>query len=63
MKTLPLGPLCMLLASAALAADGPPAEKATGAAVVICPGGGHRELGFEPEGREAGEYFASIGVA
>jgi hypothetical protein len=28
----------------------PPKEKATGAAVVICPGGGHRELVFTAEG-------------
>src|SRR5215813_9395136 len=28
----------------------PPKEKTTGAAVVICPGGGHRNLGFNGEG-------------
>src|SRR5690606_17671201 len=28
----------------------PPKAKATGAAVVICPGGGFRELGFNGEG-------------
>src|SRR6202000_3333327 len=31
----------------------PPKEKATGAAVVICPGGGHRELVFNAEGVDA----------
>jgi len=41
----------------------PPKEKATGAAVVIMPGGGHRENVFNPEGKEAAEYFNSIGVA
>src|SRR3954464_12711389 len=41
----------------------PPKEKATGAAVVICPGGGHRELVFKSEGVAAAEYLNSIGVA
>ncbi|WP_461149055.1 alpha/beta hydrolase [Spirosoma pulveris] len=41
----------------------PPKEKATGAAVVICPGGGHRELVFNAEGRQPAEYLNSIGVA
>ena len=41
----------------------PPKEKATGAAVVICPGGGHRELVFNAEGVEAARYLNSIGVA
>ncbi|MEO5564044.1 MAG: alpha/beta hydrolase [Chitinophagaceae bacterium] len=39
-----------------------PKDKATGAAVVICPGGGHRELVFNPEGRDAAVFFNSIGV-
>ncbi len=41
----------------------PPKEKATGAAVVICPGGGHRELVFDAEGAEAAAFLNSIGVA
>ena len=41
----------------------PSKEKATGAAVVICPGGGHRELVFNPEGHDAAVYLNSIGVA
>src|SRR5436305_4201648 len=41
----------------------PPKEKATGAAVVICPGGGHRMLVFNAEGDEPARYLASIGVA
>ena len=39
-----------------------PKEKRTGAAVVICPGGGHRLLVAGAEGNEAAEYFNSIGV-
>ena len=41
----------------------PPKGKATGAAVILCPGGGFSELGFVPEGIEAARYFNSIGVA
>jgi acetyl esterase/lipase len=40
----------------------PPKEKATGAAVVICPGGGHSKLVFNAEGDEPARYLASIGV-
>ena len=41
----------------------PPKDKATGAAVVICPGGGHRLLVFNAEGVEPAVFFNSIGVA
>ncbi|HTJ52454.1 MAG TPA: alpha/beta hydrolase [Cyclobacteriaceae bacterium] len=41
----------------------PPASKANGAAVVICPGGGHRELVFNAEGVDAAKFFNSIGIA
>jgi acetyl esterase/lipase len=41
----------------------PPKEKATGAAVLICPGGGHRELVFKAEGVEPARYLNSLGVA
>lgn len=41
----------------------PPKEKATGAAVLIFPGGGHRELVFDAEGRDAAVFLNSIGVA
>ena len=41
----------------------PPAEKNTGLAVVIVPGGGHRELVFDAEGREAAEFLNKLGVA
>jgi acetyl esterase/lipase len=40
----------------------PPPGKATGAAVIICPGGGHRELVFNAEGKEAAAFLNSIGV-
>ncbi|WP_223650044.1 alpha/beta hydrolase [Hymenobacter psoromatis] len=41
----------------------PPKEKATGAAAVICPGGGHRELVYTAEGVEPAQFLTSIGVA
>lgn len=41
----------------------PPKEKATGAAVVICPGGGHRLLVFNSEGVEPAKFLNSLGVA
>ena len=41
----------------------PPKGKATGAAVILCPGGGFQELGFVPEGIQAAEYFNRIGIA
>jgi acetyl esterase/lipase len=40
----------------------PPPDKATGAAVIVCPGGGHRELVFNAEGKEAAVFLNSIGV-
>lgn len=39
-----------------------PAE-ATGAAVLVAPGGGHRELVFGPEGVEAARHLNPVGVA
>ncbi len=41
----------------------PPRDKATGAAVVICPGGGHRILAIDHEGYEVARWLNSIGVA
>lgn len=41
----------------------PPAGKANGAAVVICPGGGHRELVIDEEGTKPAKYLNSLGVA
>ena len=41
----------------------PPREKATGAAVVICPGGAYRILAIDHEGWQIAKWFNSIGVA
>ncbi len=41
----------------------PPADKATGAAVVVCPGGGYGGLAMSYEGIDLGEWFNSFGVA
>jgi len=41
----------------------PPADKATGAAIVICPGGGHRHLAIDHEGLDVGRWLAAQGVA
>ena len=41
----------------------PPPGKANGTAVLIAPGGGHRELGFKGEGVEPAEFFNKLGVA
>jgi acetyl esterase/lipase len=40
----------------------PPAQEATGAAVVVCPGGGYGHLA-DHEGRPVAEWLNSIGVA
>ena len=39
-----------------------PKGKATGAAVVVCPGGGYGHLSLEHEGRAVAEWLNSIGV-
>jgi len=41
----------------------PPEEKANGAAVVICPGGGYGALAIDHEGRQVAEWLNSLGVA
>ncbi len=41
----------------------PAKDKANGAAVVICPGGGHRVLAIEHEGHDIARWFNNIGVA
>jgi acetyl esterase/lipase len=41
----------------------PPVDKATGAAMIIAPGGGHQFLNFDQEGTYVAEYLNSIGVA
>ena len=40
----------------------PPADKNTGAAVLICPGGGYSILAWDLEGTEVAEWLNSIGV-
>ena len=40
----------------------PPADKTNGTAVLICPGGGHRNLVYHAEGTEAATYFNKLGV-
>jgi len=41
----------------------PAKEKATGAAVIVMPGGGHRFLSIENEGTKCAEWLAEHGVA
>jgi acetyl esterase/lipase len=41
----------------------PPKEKATGAAVVICPGGGYGHLAMDHEGHQVAQWLNSLGVA
>ncbi len=41
----------------------PSAAKSTGAAVLICPGGGHRELWMDHEGYNIAPWLAERGVA
>jgi acetyl esterase/lipase len=41
----------------------PAAEKANGAAVVVCPGGAHRFLTIDAEGNNPAKFFADHGVA
>jgi acetyl esterase/lipase len=41
----------------------PPKEKANGAAVLIFPGGGFRELVYNSEGVEPARFFNNLGVA
>ncbi len=41
----------------------PPKEKATGAAVVVAPGGGHTQVVIEKEGWEIADWLNSNGIA
>lgn len=41
----------------------PPASKANGTAVVVCPGGGYGFLADDHEGKQVADYLNSIGVA
>lgn len=40
----------------------PPADKDTGAAVVVCPGGGYSILAYDLEGTEVCKWLNSVGV-
>ncbi len=46
-----------------LAISLPPADKATGAAVIVCPGGGYRGLAMSYEGIEVGQWLNDHGIA
>ncbi len=41
----------------------PPAEKVTGAAVVVCPGGGYGHLAVNHEGEDVARWLNELGVA
>src|SRR5689334_16086598 len=41
----------------------PPSDKATGTAVVVCPGGGYGALADKHEGKDVAEYLNTLGVA
>ena len=41
----------------------PPADKANGTAVVVCPGGGYGNLAVDHEGKELAEWLNRQGVA
>jgi acetyl esterase/lipase len=41
----------------------PPKEKATGTAVVICPGGGYSNVVYKREGLDIADYFVKQGIA
>jgi acetyl esterase/lipase len=40
----------------------PPAEKATGTAIVVCPGGGYGGLAVDHEGKQVADWLTSNGI-
>ncbi len=46
----------------ALLISQPPKDKATGVAMLICPGGGYHNLGWDVEGEEVAAWLNSIGI-
>ncbi|MDF2431920.1 MAG: hypothetical protein JWP44_1551 [Mucilaginibacter sp.] len=40
----------------------PPKEKANGAAVIVCPGGGHRLLVWNAEGADPAKFLNNLGI-
>lgn len=41
----------------------PPADKANGAAIIVAPGGGHRQLMWSYEGRDVAAWLNGLGIA
>jgi len=41
----------------------PPADQATGCAVIVAPGGGHRNLSFKNEGLDIAKWLSEHGIA
>jgi len=41
----------------------PPADKATGAAIIVAPGGGHQQLVWGSEGTDIADWLNGMGVA
>src|SRR5438105_4135127 len=41
----------------------PPADKATGAAIIVAPGGGHQQLVWGSEGTDIADWLNKLGVA
>lgn len=41
----------------------PPAAEATGAGIVVCPGGGHRNLVMQKEGYDVAQWLSAHGIA
>ena len=41
----------------------PPPDKATGTAIIVAPGGGHRQLVWGTEGVDIADWLNSIGIA
>ena len=40
----------------------PALDKDTGAAIVVCPGGGYWNLAWDLEGEEVAEWLKSVGI-
>ena len=51
------------VASATLTVYLPPAERASGAAMVICPGGGYSTIAIDKEGHDVARWLTTRGIA
>ena len=49
--------------SATLTVYLPPAEQASGAAMVICPGGGYASIAIDKEGHDVARWLTTLGIA